>query len=108
MVRKSYGWSFRFLNQEPELDSLEIIHRQEIDEWITNLDWNRMDKNYKAYLENMIQTGEEYNIYFLIQLIRDILLLNYLIIISMLIRHLILIPGNIMDISEMMAEGLIR
>jgi len=53
-----------FLNQEPELDSIEIMHRQEIDEWIANLDWNRMDKNYKAYLETMIQTGEVYNIHF--------------------------------------------
>ncbi len=53
-----------FDNLEPELDSIEIKHRQEIDEWIANLDWNRMDKNYKAYLENMIQTGEVYNIHF--------------------------------------------
>ncbi|MBK8244391.1 MAG: hypothetical protein IPK88_13260 [Saprospiraceae bacterium] len=63
-LEKAMDGHLDFLNQEPELDSLEIIHRQEIDEWITNLDWNRMDKNYKAYLENMIQTGEEYNIYF--------------------------------------------
>lgn len=60
-VRKEYE---DFDNLEPELDSIEIMHRLEIDEWIANLDWNRMDKNYKAYLENMIQTGEVYEIHF--------------------------------------------
>lgn len=53
-----------FDNEEPELDSNEIIHRQEIDECIANLDWNRIDKNHKTHLEYMIQTGEVYEIHF--------------------------------------------